>query len=193
MEVNPNNNEFEKYNKYIKCSLENKIHGFFTNTQRELISCQMKDCSVKEANEFIYIANNIPKYYINGNVENDPEYPIIICSYTEDINNGCKTGKPFRNKCTNNCPEYPIKFNNLFVNSGKPMSLISCTINIEGDLNDQEITYECKLIYAKDFSYYITSESETVVEGIKGSLIKCTVMSNGENSCIEYWGGVSKI
>jgi len=186
MEVNPNNSEPEHYNKYIKCSLENKTNGFFTNTQRELINCHTNDCSLMEGKEFENIANIIPKYYINGNVENDSEYPIIICTYTDEINNGCEAGKPFRNECIVDCPQYQIQFNNLFVNSGKAMSLISCTVDIEGELNDQEITYECKLIDATDFSYYITSDSETVIEGNKGSLIECTVVSKGENSCVEF-------
>jgi len=48
------------------------------------------------------------------------------------------------------------------------MPLISCSIDIEGDVNEQEITYECNLIDATDLSYYITSESETVIESGKG-------------------------
>ena len=116
----------------------------------------------------INTANNIPKYYINGNVENDHEYLIIICTYTDEINNGCKAGKPFCEECIDDCPKYPIQFKNLFVNSGKAMPLISCSIDIEGDVNEQEITYECNLIDATDLSYYITSESETVIESGKG-------------------------
>jgi len=84
LEVNPSNSEPEHYNKYIKCSFKNKINGFFTNAQKELISCQTDYCSVTEPNEFENIAKNIPKYYINGNVENDPEYPIIICKFTNE-------------------------------------------------------------------------------------------------------------
>jgi len=182
----PNTNEINTYNKYIKCTLDKKISGFYTNSQKELIKCSSTGCSTTSPEEFKEITNEVPKYFLNGNVINDKENPIIICQYIVETNkDGCYINKPFRNECTNDCPKYPYTVNNLFVNSGAPMSLISCEIIISGDSDSQSKNYSCNLIEAKDFSYYITSEGETSNNNIKGSLIKCTVISN-ENSCFEF-------
>ena len=149
-----------------------------------MISCKANGCSTTEPTKFN--DENIPKYYyLNGNVSNDPDNPIIICKYIkpttnnsskrnsysseiaireikDSINDGCIVSKPL---------------NELFINYGTPMSLISCKI-VNSDNNKN---YSCNLIKAKDFSYYITSETSKKKE----SLIECTVKSN-EYSCIEY-------
>jgi len=120
---------------------------------------------------------------------NDPKYPIIICQFSSLTDNkGCKIDKPFRDVLLYNYidQEYPITFNNLFVNSGAMMSLISCKIVLNGN-SENRATYKCSLIEANDYSYYITSESKTFIENdIKPSLIECTKIVNEYISCKEF-------
>jgi len=191
IEEDPNNKQIQNYSKYNKCTIVNKTLGFYTNTQKELVSCNTSGCTTIEPIAFKEITDVIPRYYINENTINDPENPIIICRYIENVedheNKGCRYDKPLRGECSNECPDYPITFNNLFVNSGKPMSLISCSIVINGTFEHQSQSYSCNLIDAKDLSYYITSENNSSFVPLKkSSLIECTVITDGYNSCIEF-------
>jgi len=191
IKCNKNSNNSE----YIECTIENKTSGFYTNSQKELIHCTSDGCSTIEPKTFEEITEIIPKYYINGNSGNDPDYPIIICQYSNDkVNKGCRIGKPFREIFHYDYidqQKYPITFNNLFVDSGAMMSLISCKIILNGNTENQT-TYHCDLINAEDYSYYITSKSESFVENeafnnnIKASLIECIASENKYYSCKEY-------
>jgi len=193
-------------NDLVDCSIETRISGFYTNSQKELIQCKSTGCTTVEPTAF---KNVIPNYYLNGNTLEDVEYPIIICKYQEDdqedaddeqgdqqlnyLKDGCNVGNPLRGICNDKekcleLPFYPFTFSNLFVNSGKPMSLIACTILIKKEDGEQNInySYSCNIIESENMSYYITIESETETMDIMGSLIECIVISNEENSCIEY-------
>lgn len=103
------------------------------------------------------------------------------------LNNGCRVRDPLRgNESTNNCPKYPYKFNNLFVNSENPLSVISCFVIFNKDLESQDFNfnYSCQLLNIKEFTYYITNSSESNIENYKGSLISCSIIDN-KNYCRE--------
>jgi len=187
-EEDPNNKEIQNYKKYIKCSVDNKTLGYYTNNQNDLVYCISNGCTTTEPSAFKEITKTLPKYYINGNRVNDPENPLIICRYIENEedyeNKGCRYGKPLREEGLNDFTSYPVTFYNLFVNSGQSMSLISCSVVIKNESDHQSMSYSCNLIEAKDLSYYITSENDSsFVPLIKASLIECSILTN---SCIEY-------
>jgi len=186
-------------NQYIECTIKKSIaSGYYTNAQKELIHCSEEGCTTTEPKDFEEIANVIPKYYMNGNSRNDASHPIIICKYSmedEEENRGCRVGKPFREVFLDydltDQQDYPITFTNVFVNSGAVMSLISCDIVLRGSTEDQA-SYQCNLIQAEEYSYYITSESEAFSEdeSPKASLIECTTSADAViSSCKEYEKG----
>eukprot|EP00833_Pecoramyces_ruminatium_P003287 jgi/Orpsp1_1/1177319/evm.model.c7180000060974.1 len=164
----------------IQLFIEKEISGYYTNSQKELIACNYNSCSTKEKGEF----KDLPIYFLNGNRLNDEENPIIVCGNKgAGDTNGCIVKNPLReNDCSSNCPEYPYKFNNLFINSEKWLSLIRCSINVNKTLSSYDFNYNCQSIDAKDDSYYLSSYSESSIENQKELLILCT----NESSCKEF-------
>ncbi|KAL6632781.1 scaffoldin [Neocallimastix sp. 'constans'] len=145
---------------YVKCTVDNVI-GYYTNSKKELISCENSKCEVITEK----MKDGTTNYYLNGNFNNDNQKPIIECKPKSEENTP---------ECTAISPEPTSEtddYNN-YINANKVMSIIHCDIKkptVEGETQ----VYSCNDIDAEKYGYYFTKS------GNVAKYIQC------ENECTE--------